>query len=254
MGKMFRPDSKVMIFLGNVFDLMVLNFLTLLCCLPVITAGASFTAMHYVLFHKVTHDEVGVVRAFFRSFRENLLQATIIWLIFLAGIVAIVMNINIHNVSPESFLGQGISVFLLLPTLVLFMLLMYTFPILSRFANTIPRTLINAFSASIVCFPRTLGMLAVWIAYGFILWNFPLRLMPILILFGFIFPWYICALLYTPVLIRMENAGKAKAEEGTEEAPKAEEAAAQENALESQTPETAGYLPGAEEEPAKDKE
>lgn len=204
MGR-FRLDSPIMVFLSQAFDLMVLNVLTLLCCLPVLTAGASLTAMHYVLFHKVNHDDVGVVHAFFRSFRENFRQATLIWLIFLAGIVLLTADIRIHNVQPDSFLSQGIRLVFLLPALVLLLLFLYVFPILSRFSNTIARTLINAFSAAIVCFPRTIAMTAVLAAYGFVLWYFPLRLLPILLLFGFIFPWYLCALIYRPVLLRMEN-------------------------------------------------
>ena len=49
MGKLFNIDSPVMRFLGKVADLMILNLVTLLCCIPVVTIGASLTAMHYVL-------------------------------------------------------------------------------------------------------------------------------------------------------------------------------------------------------------
>ena len=44
-----KIDSPFMKFLGTMADLMILNMLTVLCCVPIVTAGASFTAMHYVL-------------------------------------------------------------------------------------------------------------------------------------------------------------------------------------------------------------
>ena len=43
MGKLFNIDSPVMRFLGKVADLMILNLVTLLCCIPVVTIGASLT-------------------------------------------------------------------------------------------------------------------------------------------------------------------------------------------------------------------
>ena len=46
--KFFDLDSSLMQGLNKVADLMFLNLLTLLCCVPVVTAGASFTALHYV--------------------------------------------------------------------------------------------------------------------------------------------------------------------------------------------------------------
>ena len=46
MGRIFDMDSPVMRFLGRLADLMILNLVTLLCCLPVVTIGASLTAMH----------------------------------------------------------------------------------------------------------------------------------------------------------------------------------------------------------------
>ena len=59
-------------------DLMILNIVTLLMCLPVITAGAALTGMHYVLLKMVREQEGYIVPSFFRSFKRNLLQATLL--------------------------------------------------------------------------------------------------------------------------------------------------------------------------------
>ena len=220
MKNLFSLDSPAMRFFGEVFDLIVLNIITVVCCLPVFTAGAAMTAMHYVLFHKVNHQDEGVVKPFFKSFRENFVQATIIWLVILAAAALVVADIRIRNVSPESFLGQGIGTFLLLPIIVIVCVFIYVFPILSRFANTTLRTVANALVAALIYFPRTILMAAVLGSYVLALWNFPLRLTPLLILFGFVFPWYICALLYKKPLLDMEEkavGAKEDAAEGKEE-------------------------------------
>ena len=83
MGKFFDMDSPVMRVLNRVGDLMIMNFLMILCCIPVITAGAAFTAMHYVLLKIVRGEEGYLIKGFFKSFKENFKQATILWLLML---------------------------------------------------------------------------------------------------------------------------------------------------------------------------
>ena len=60
-----------------------LNILWLICCLPIFTIGASTTALYYTSF-KIAKDEGSFITTmFFRSFRQNFRQATVIWLIML---------------------------------------------------------------------------------------------------------------------------------------------------------------------------
>ena len=47
MERIFNQDNPVMRFLGRAFDMMLLNFLFLICSLPVFTIGASLSALHY---------------------------------------------------------------------------------------------------------------------------------------------------------------------------------------------------------------
>ena len=48
MRGVFNPDSPMMRALGVVWDLIVLNLLFLVCCIPVVTIGPAITALHYV--------------------------------------------------------------------------------------------------------------------------------------------------------------------------------------------------------------
>ena len=72
--KLFDMDSPLMIGLNKMADLMILNLLTILCCLPVVTVGASLTAMHYMVIKLIRNEESYVVKGFFRSFKQNLRQ------------------------------------------------------------------------------------------------------------------------------------------------------------------------------------
>lgn len=92
MNDIFQIDSPLMRGLSRITDLMALNVLWLLCCLPLITAGASTSAMYSVLFRQQLGLEDAVIRPFFRAFRENLKQGIILWLPGLIGIALLVFD------------------------------------------------------------------------------------------------------------------------------------------------------------------
>ena len=89
MGRLFDMDNKFFRFMGRLADLCILNVLCILCCIPVVTAGASITAMFYVTMKMVRNEEAYIARSFFKSFKENFRQATVINIIMLviAGVL-----------------------------------------------------------------------------------------------------------------------------------------------------------------------
>ena len=74
MEKFFNSENPVMRFLARLVDLVILNVITILYSLPLITAGGALTAMNYVLLHLYREDESYVLRMFRKSFRENFRQ------------------------------------------------------------------------------------------------------------------------------------------------------------------------------------
>ena len=56
--KFFNYDSPIMQFLTRLTDLFILNFLFLICSIPIITIGASATALYSVT-HTHTHFFIG---------------------------------------------------------------------------------------------------------------------------------------------------------------------------------------------------
>ena len=83
MNRFFNMDNKFFVFMGRVADLLLLNFLCILCCIPVVTAGASITALYYVTLKMARDEESYIARSFFRSFKQNFKQSTIINIIML---------------------------------------------------------------------------------------------------------------------------------------------------------------------------
>ena len=103
MGRFFNLDSPLMTFLSKMADLMILNLLTLLCCLPIITAGDAMTALYYMTIKMVKNEECYIVKGYFKSFKENFKQATIIWLIAL--VVGIIFAGDFHRILRQGNYG-----------------------------------------------------------------------------------------------------------------------------------------------------
>lgn len=137
MNKLFDIDGPIMHLMTKITYCLYLNILWFLCCLPIVTAGASTTALFYVTLKIAKNEEGRITSAFFHSFRKNFKQATVIWLILL--IIGIVLGIDgyvfyhmrFHNV----FWTIGTAVFFIALAAYL-IILMYIFPLLSRFENT----------------------------------------------------------------------------------------------------------------------
>ena len=102
MGRFFNMDNKFFTFMGRIADLCILNIICLVCCIPIVTAGASITAMYYVTLKMVRNEEAYIVRSFFKSFKDNFKQATVINLIMIAVGVVLYLDLNVAKNMPGS--------------------------------------------------------------------------------------------------------------------------------------------------------
>lgn len=131
MGKWFGLDSKFYKYGTLLGDLIILTILWLICSIPVITIGASTTALYYVTTRQLSDREGYVSRDFFKSFKQNFLEATAMTLIL--GVIAVVLFININLFVPDTTINVIIYLiqYVLLYELLIFTI--YVFPVLSRF-------------------------------------------------------------------------------------------------------------------------
>jgi len=200
--KILNLDSPLMVFLSRVADLMILNVIVMLLCLPVITIGPALTAMHYVLLKIVRKEEGYVVAPFFKSFKENFVQAVILGVIVKVVLAIFIINFMILS-DPELTFARWLRIALMVCALIFIMTLAYIFPLLARFQNTIRGTLRNALFMSILYLPRTILMMLIY-ATPFILVLINLNMFPLLILLGIAGPAYGCAMLYSGAFKRFE--------------------------------------------------
>lgn len=211
MGALFNLDNPVWNFMGKVADLVILNILAMVCSIPIFTIGASWTAMYFVTIRIVRKEEGYVIRDFFRSFKQNFKQATVIWLLVLAAVLVFIGDIVIYQMMPDQIPQIIMIVVAALGYLVLGTVV-YVFPVLSRFDNTTKNTIKNAFLLSIVNIPYTI-IFIILMVLPFILAVFVVEIAPILLLMGLSLPAFISSMMFVRIFRKIEPAKEEEAEE-----------------------------------------
>ncbi len=169
MDRFFNMDNAFFTFMGRVADLLILNVLWIICCIPIVTIGPSTSALYYALLKIVRKEDSYTWSMFFHSFRQNLRQGVCLTLIFLALGLLLFVDIRVSSAIPGTF-GQilmGLFLVLILFYLILFS---YTFPVLAQFENSVKNTMKNAFLMALSRLPYTLLIVV-------------LNLVPLLLLF-----------------------------------------------------------------------
>lgn len=103
--KFLQADTPVGRMLARLLDLMLLNIVWLICCIPVITIGASTTAMYDVAMKLYLNNEEGIFIDFFRAFKKHFLKATGLYLIIagFGAFIAIDLWCAVHMAGPLKF-------------------------------------------------------------------------------------------------------------------------------------------------------
>lgn len=160
MNQLFNPDGPIIQFITRLFDLIVLNIIFLILSIPIITTGASVTALYYVLLKVFRGEEPYILRNFFKAFRQNFRQSTIIWLILLAAAGFLAMDLHIAGFW-DTTLFKCIRLVLWMVCGVFLGIFLYIFPIVSHFVCSTKQAFKNAALMMFMNLPYTLVMFAV---------------------------------------------------------------------------------------------
>ena len=166
MGELFNTDNSFWQAVGKAGDLILLTLLAVFASLPLVTLGASLSALYYTAFKILEDDNQSTVRNFFHSFRQNLVQGMVISIIVLVLGGLLFFDVRFMLILTAGSAASGLSMPLLcagwvicvfLGILFLFLVL-YLFPLQARFFNPLSVTLKNALVAGIRYLPKTLQM------------------------------------------------------------------------------------------------
>lgn len=159
MGRLFSMEGGLLSGMGKIADMVLLNILWIVCCIPIVTAGSATTALYSVMLKMVRDEESYVVRSFFHAFKENFKQSTMIWLLFLGFSGLLWVDFYFWNL--ENRMGKIIIVPLAVVLFLAVITLQYVAPILAFFENRTSKVLKNAFLMATGYMPYTILILAV---------------------------------------------------------------------------------------------
>ena len=162
MSEKNKLASSLGLFLRRMFDLMVLNILWLLCCLPVFTFGPASSALARVMITLVRGGSEAVAKNFFIAFRRDFGRAVVLGLIGLAGLTVAVSDI----LFAVSLSGGMKILFLIVAVLVcslVFSYLAYIFALHAFFENSVAGQIRNALSLAAASPMETL---AIWLCFA----------------------------------------------------------------------------------------
>ena len=158
---MFGIDSKFYEVVSKIADLVVLNLLFVLFSLPIITMGASTTALYGVTKKMAENREGYIFRNFFQLFKENFRQSTVMWIILLVAAMIPTVDLYIINSLEKTVITTALKGLMLATALTVLLVFLYAMALQSTFENTIKNTLKNAFLMGIGYFPWTLLILLI---------------------------------------------------------------------------------------------
>ena len=128
-----------------------LNLLWFVCCIPIVTAGASTTALYYTSLKIVRDENPSLGRAFFRAFRQNFKQSTVLWMILLAiGVLLagegyVVYKLRAASTGMPAVIWTIILALLIAAGIVYAIVCLFVFPLVASVSNTNWAMLKNSF-------------------------------------------------------------------------------------------------------------
>ena len=202
MRRFLNLDSPLMIFLSNLTDIVVLNVLCFICCIPIITIGPSVTAMHYVTLKIVRDEEIYVLRDYFKAFKENFKQSIIAWMVFL--VITAVFFVDYLILKDMGL--ENTKVFLMIIGAIYLLVcftMMYVFPLMARFEKSLKQTVKNAFFMSILHIFKTVIMAVIY-AIPFVLLPLHYNVLMVFLLVGLSGPAYFNSFIWKSIFKKYE--------------------------------------------------
>lgn len=162
--KFFSTEGALYKFITRFWDMVKLNFMWLVCSLPIITIGASTVAAYTVTLRMIEENEGYVVRNFFRAFRENFKQGMAI------GPITVLFAAVLYIDFTLSKQHMGFAVLGVFSAFMFVIALIYAYPLLARYENKLFQTIKNSMRISLRYFGRTV-FLAVLLAVEVLLFR-----------------------------------------------------------------------------------
>ena len=216
MDRFFDNNNPLMQFLTRVVDLAIVNLMTVIVMIPIVTTGPALTAMNNVLIHMIRQDGLSPWKQYRKALKQNMRQGIGLGLIFLgAGAIAAADLFLLHAIDSKA--STVLMIIITVIGICAFVIGIYAFALFSRYENSIRGTLINAVRLAMGHIPRSLAMAAIWAVWAVFLWYIHGIALLVYVIYGLSLPAGACALLYDPIFQKMEEELEEDPEADTED-------------------------------------
>jgi uncharacterized membrane protein YesL len=145
MTKWLFQEARKPTIITKVVDLMILNCVFIIACLPIITIGASLTSLYHVTLKMVDPEkDYFLLKDFIKSFKVHFIQSTTVMGIVLIKVALLAAIIYLINLTGDGQPSLMITMPFLLLVTIMGLVVLYLFPLLAYFDNTIFHTFKNA--------------------------------------------------------------------------------------------------------------
>lgn len=184
VSSFFNPKSAGTRFLTALANLIIVNFLFMMTCLPVITIGASITSLYRITIAILAGDNPSVWKDYLTCFKNNFLKATAFQLIYMALTAFFLFEIFMVNnmMDPQYYWAAYPAYFFLL---MVFASSIYAFPLLAWFEESFMQYLKNSLLLAITNVPLTIMITVITAGLAYVTYQFTVTTLSILILMGF---------------------------------------------------------------------
>lgn len=136
-------------FMYGMSDLMILNLLTLFCCLPILTIGPVLCALYTVTLKLARNEAADIFRDFFSAFKNNFKNG------FILGLIGFFVAVVIFADGVYAFSIEGAAkIFFCIITgivgAVWLTYVCYVFALQARYENTVIGQIKNAFKLAFI--------------------------------------------------------------------------------------------------------
>ncbi|RBW69813.1 YesL family protein [Bacillus taeanensis] len=207
MKHILEMEGPVYRFLSRLVELILLNSMFLIFCIPIITIGASSTALYSVTLKMVRNEDSGVCRGFVQAFKKNSKQSTMTWIfLVIVGFILLMDYLYFQSYNGEFSLIVILSLFFF--TFVYILLIALVFPYIARFENTVKISVVNVLKIAVANPFQTILVLTISIGPVILMFLSPYLFvfqLYISVFFGFSLVAYLNSFLFRNIYAKYEK-------------------------------------------------
>lgn len=201
----FSPKSAGTRFLTGLANLIIVNLLFMITCIPVITIGASVTSLYRITIAILAGDNPAVFRDYLKSFKDNFLKATLLQLLYMFLAAFFLFEIYmVNNMMDPKFSWAQYPAYFFLAAICASAC--YAFPLLAWFEETFKQILKNSLLLALSNLPVTIMFIVITGGLLFLTYYFTVIMMSGFVFLGFA----LVATFYSLFLKRIFEKARAK--------------------------------------------